>query len=119
MLPNNISRSTAVGAILQPGGPLRTQLTARAAAAWLSSEAMEADNATDFDFVLGVGKDERLMRRLNELERSTYIASGSLFVWEESDDEMGLKRWTDGRVWSQSRMREVCYISCVRLRRPD
>ncbi|KAI0748624.1 Gti1/Pac2 family-domain-containing protein [Daedaleopsis nitida] len=47
-----------------------------------------------------------VQRRLNELERSTYIASGSLFVWEESDDEMGLKRWTDGRVWSQSRMRE-------------
>ncbi|KAI0672736.1 Gti1/Pac2 family-domain-containing protein [Trametes maxima] len=45
-------------------------------------------------------------RRLNELERSSYIQSGSLFVWEESDDEMGLKRWTDGRVWSQSRMRE-------------
>ncbi|KAI0820191.1 Gti1/Pac2 family-domain-containing protein [Trametes gibbosa] len=45
-------------------------------------------------------------RRLNELERSNYIQSGSLFVWEESDDEMGLKRWTDGRVWSQSRMRE-------------
>jgi len=35
-----------------------------------------------------------------------YIVSGALFVWEESDDEMGLKRWTDGRVWSQSRMRE-------------
>ncbi len=51
-----------------------------------------------------------VVRRLNELERSTYIASGSLFVWEESDDEMGLKRWTDGRVWSQSRMREVCCL---------
>ncbi len=48
-----------------------------------------------------------VFRRLNELERSNYIQSGSLFVWEESDDEMGLKRWTDGRVWSQSRMREV------------
>lgn len=48
-----------------------------------------------------------VVRRLNELERSTYITSGALFVWEESDDEMGLKRWTDGRVWSQSRMREV------------
>ncbi|KAI0707868.1 Gti1/Pac2 family-domain-containing protein [Earliella scabrosa] len=53
-----------------------------------------------------LGHLKPVMRRLNELERSTYIASGSLFVWEESDDEMGLKRWTDGRVWSQSRMRE-------------
>ncbi|EMD38066.1 hypothetical protein CERSUDRAFT_152690 [Gelatoporia subvermispora B] len=47
-----------------------------------------------------------VQRRLNEMERSMYIVSGALFVWEESDDEMGLKRWTDGRVWSQSRMRE-------------
>lgn len=53
------------------------------------------------------GRLKPVLRRLNELERSTFIVSGSLFVWEESDDEMGLKRWTDGRVWSQSRMREV------------
>jgi Gti1/Pac2 family protein len=46
-------------------------------------------------------------RRLNEVERSMYIASGAIFIWEESDDDLGLKRWTDGRVWSQSRMREV------------
>lgn len=45
-------------------------------------------------------------RRLNEVERSMYIRSGSIFVWEESEDDLGLKRWTDGRVWSQSRMRE-------------
>ncbi|KAI0302203.1 Gti1/Pac2 family-domain-containing protein [Russula brevipes] len=45
-------------------------------------------------------------RRLNEVERSMYITSGAIFVWEESDDDLGLKRWTDGRVWSQSRMRE-------------
>ena len=77
VLPNNISRSTAVGAILQPGGPLRTQLTARAAAAWLSSEAMEADNATDFDFVLGVGKDERLMRRLNDLDNAETVSTNN------------------------------------------
>ena len=38
-----------------------------------------------------------VVRRLNELERASYIQSGSIFVWEESDDEMGLKRWTDNR----------------------
>ena len=38
-----------------------------------------------------------VVRRLNELERATYIQSGAIFVWEESDDEMGLKRWTDNR----------------------
>lgn len=52
-----------------------------------------------------------VQRRLNEYERSTYIISGSVFVWEESDEESGLKRWTDGRIWSQSRMREVNLMS--------
>ncbi|CAL1705281.1 unnamed protein product [Somion occarium] len=52
------------------------------------------------------GHLKAVVRRLNELERTTYIRSGSIFVWEESEDEMGLKRWTDGKVWSGSRMRE-------------
>jgi len=47
-----------------------------------------------------------VQRRLNEIERATFIQSGAIFVWEESEDDLGLKRWTDGRVWSQSRMRE-------------
>ncbi|KAJ7085799.1 Gti1/Pac2 family-domain-containing protein [Mycena belliarum] len=47
-----------------------------------------------------------ITRRLDENERSTLIQSGAVFVWEESDHAPGLKRWTDGRVWSQSRMRE-------------
>ncbi|KAJ7172202.1 Gti1/Pac2 family-domain-containing protein [Mycena filopes] len=47
-----------------------------------------------------------ITRRLDEHERSTLIQSGAVFVWEESDHAPGLKRWTDGRVWSQSRMRE-------------
>lgn len=36
-------------------------------------------------------------RRLNEMERSMYVQSGAVFVWEESDDESGLKRWTGTR----------------------
>ncbi|KAF5315538.1 hypothetical protein D9611_004872 [Ephemerocybe angulata] len=47
-----------------------------------------------------------VVRRLNEMERATYVRSGALFVWIECDDDAGLKRWTDGRVWGQSRMRE-------------
>ncbi|KAJ7775164.1 Gti1/Pac2 family-domain-containing protein [Mycena metata] len=47
-----------------------------------------------------------ITRRLDEHERSRLIQSGAVFVWEESDHAPGLKRWTDGRVWSQSRMRE-------------
>ncbi|KAF8965300.1 Gti1/Pac2 family-domain-containing protein [Flammula alnicola] len=47
-----------------------------------------------------------VMRRLNEMERGMLVRSGAVFVWFESDDDSGLKRWTDGRVWGQSRMRE-------------
>jgi hypothetical protein len=64
---------------------------------------------------------QRVERRLNEMERSMYIRSGAIFVWEECDDDLGLKRWTDGRIWSQSRMREVGFSAphvCA-LRRPD
>ncbi|KAL6301794.1 Gti1/Pac2 family-domain-containing protein [Sparassis latifolia] len=52
------------------------------------------------------GMLQPVVRRLNEMERYTYIKSGSIFVWEESEQDSGLKRWTDGRVWSQSHMRE-------------
>ncbi len=33
-------------------------------------------------------------RRLNESERLNYVRSGAVFVWEERDDDSGLKRWT-------------------------
>ncbi|KAJ3785673.1 Gti1/Pac2 family-domain-containing protein [Lentinula aff. detonsa] len=33
------------------------------------------------------------------------LSTGNVFVWEEAEDEGGLLRWTDGRRWSQSRMR--------------
>ncbi|KAJ7034467.1 Gti1/Pac2 family-domain-containing protein [Mycena alexandri] len=32
------------------------------------------------------------------------LTSGNVFVWEESIDEGGLVRWTDGRRWSQSKV---------------
>ncbi|CAA7271488.1 unnamed protein product [Cyclocybe aegerita] len=47
-----------------------------------------------------------IVRRLNEMERATLVRSGAIFVWFETEDDAGLKRWTDGRVWGQSRMRE-------------
>ncbi|PVF96157.1 hypothetical protein CPB86DRAFT_799156 [Serendipita vermifera] len=57
-----------------------------------------------------------IRRRLSPSERDL-LASGQVFVWEEAPtgaaagDEIsqttsGLERWTDGRRWSQSRMRE-------------
>jgi len=43
--------------------------------------------------------------RLGPTERDM-LRSGEIFVWEETDQKGGLERWTDGRRWSQSRMRE-------------
>lgn len=47
------------------------------------------------------GKLGRVSRRLHESERKK-IRSGSVFVFDEI--ESGVKRWTDGRVWSPSRI---------------
>ncbi|KAI8583897.1 hypothetical protein K450DRAFT_195618 [Umbelopsis ramanniana AG] len=43
----------------------------------------------------------RIRRRLSDRERSN-IRSGSVFVWYER--EAGMRRWTDGRSWSPSRV---------------
>ncbi|KAI4100519.1 MAG: hypothetical protein L6R37_005434 [Teloschistes peruensis] len=43
----------------------------------------------------------RVQRRLSEKERSS-IKSGSVFVWDER--EAGMRRWTDGKSWSASRV---------------
>ncbi|KAG8847954.1 hypothetical protein FRB96_001356 [Tulasnella sp. 330] len=43
-------------------------------------------------------------RRLSPTDRE--LESGEVFVWEEASYKGGLERWTDGKKWSQSRMRE-------------
>ncbi|ORX92477.1 hypothetical protein K493DRAFT_316572 [Basidiobolus meristosporus CBS 931.73] len=48
-----------------------------------------------------LGYLHRVQRRLSEKERQR-IRSGSVFVWEE--EESGMRRWTDGRTWSPSRV---------------
>ncbi|GBB87217.1 hypothetical protein RclHR1_13660001 [Rhizophagus clarus] len=48
-----------------------------------------------------VGFLSRIQRRLSEKERSS-IRSGSVFVWDER--EAGMRRWTDGKSWSASRV---------------
>jgi len=47
------------------------------------------------------GRLGRLRRRLHEKERKS-IRSGSVFVFDEQ--ESGIRRWTDGRLWSPSRI---------------
>ncbi|KAH8118105.1 Gti1/Pac2 family-domain-containing protein [Phellopilus nigrolimitatus] len=44
----------------------------------------------------------RITRRLNDLERRAMIRSGSIFIF--SDEESGIKRWTEGLSWSASRI---------------
>lgn len=48
-----------------------------------------------------IGRLQRVQRRLTEKERQL-IAPGSIFVWDEQ--EAGMKRWTDGKAWSASRV---------------
>ncbi|KAJ7087432.1 Gti1/Pac2 family-domain-containing protein [Mycena epipterygia] len=50
-----------------------------------------------------------IKRRLAPYERAK-LQSGNVFVWEESEDEDGLVRWTEGRRWSQSKMRGDCLV---------
>ncbi|EGO28773.1 glycosyltransferase family 20 protein [Serpula lacrymans var. lacrymans S7.9] len=69
VLPNNISRSTAVGAILHPGGPAHSPLSGRSV--WMSHDPTEGDGVHDeLDFVFAVGGDEKLLRRLNDLDNA-------------------------------------------------
>ncbi|KAM0346355.1 hypothetical protein ACHAP4_011726, partial [Fusarium culmorum] len=43
----------------------------------------------------------RVQRRLLEEEKQA-IRSGSVFVWDEG--EADIRRWTDGKIWSSSRV---------------
>ncbi|KAJ1834653.1 Gluconate transport-inducing protein [Coemansia sp. RSA 2711] len=54
-----------------------------------------------------LGYKQRVPRRLSDGERAA-IRSGSVFVWEEG--ESGMKRWTDGRSWSPSRV-QGCFLT--------
>jgi hypothetical protein len=44
----------------------------------------------------------KVERRLSEEERTTLVRNGATFVWDE--EESGVRRWTDGRVWGASRI---------------
>ncbi|KAJ7131301.1 Gti1/Pac2 family-domain-containing protein, partial [Mycena epipterygia] len=50
-----------------------------------------------------------IKRRLVPYERAQ-LRSGNVFVWEESEYEDGLVRWTEGRRWSQSKLRRDCLV---------
>ncbi|KAF7310535.1 Alpha,alpha-trehalose-phosphate synthase [Mycena chlorophos] len=74
VLPNNVSRSTAVGAILHPGGPAATTLQR---GGWISPNADDDGILNgDLDLILAVTGDEKLIRRLNEFEHAETVATG-------------------------------------------
>ncbi|KAF8494922.1 alpha-trehalose-phosphate synthase [Russula emetica] len=71
VLPNYISRSTAVGAILHAGGP-----TYSPRMPWILPEESESI-AHSKDFVLAIGQDEKLLRRLGELDNAETCSTGT------------------------------------------
>ncbi|KAJ2731858.1 Gluconate transport-inducing protein [Coemansia sp. BCRC 34962] len=58
-----------------------------------------------------LGKLQRRTRRLCDSERCQ-ITSGSVFVWDEG--ESGIRRWTDGKRWSPSRV-SGCFLVYTEL----
>ncbi|KAK9764166.1 Gluconate transport-inducing protein [Basidiobolus ranarum] len=54
-----------------------------------------------------LGQLRRVQRRLSDKERRS-LRSGSVYVWEE--EEASMKRWTDGRTWSPSRV-HGCFLT--------
>ncbi|KAJ2157831.1 Gluconate transport-inducing protein [Coemansia sp. RSA 552] len=48
----------------------------------------------------------RVQHRFGDRERQT-IRSGAVYVWDE--EETGMRRWTDGRTWSPSRV-HGCFL---------
>lgn len=60
------------------------------------------------------GVVSRVTRRLNETERRS-IRSGAVFIFDP--EESSIKRWTDGLVWSPSRI-VGNFLVCLRDSQP-
>lgn len=71
ILPSNISRSSAVGSILSPGGPGNSTLNLSTSPIWsINADFDRPEVDTDHDdgeFLMAISGDEKLLRRLNEL----------------------------------------------------
>ncbi|KAJ7907482.1 Gti1/Pac2 family-domain-containing protein [Mycena leptocephala] len=59
-------------------------------------------NALRLVYAAHLGIIPRMTRRLSDFERGTMIESGAVFVY--SVEESGITRWTDGLLWSPSRI---------------
>ncbi len=78
-----------MGAILHPGGPAHAPLSGRSA--WTSNDlAMESGD--DLEFVLAVSGDEKLLRRLNELDTAETCSTsgkGTDAKWQVDRSQVG------------------------------
>ncbi|KAJ7486715.1 Gti1/Pac2 family-domain-containing protein [Mycena latifolia] len=74
--------------------------------------ALHIRNASDVLVVLEAvrrGILPLISHRLSGSDRDQ-LRNGCVFVWEESQSEGGLVRWTDGRRWSQSKVCADCLL---------
>lgn len=58
-------------------------------ASWASPESIEHQHTSDVDFVLAIGKDEKLMRRLNELDNAETISTSGTWGTSGFSDGSG------------------------------
>ncbi|KNZ73603.1 Putative alpha,alpha-trehalose-phosphate synthase [UDP-forming] 106 kDa subunit [Termitomyces sp. J132] len=102
VLPNNVSRSTAVGAILHPNGPVRSSAASSSSSsssslltrAWMNPDVFDGSGSgvgvgsvgsgassssggvIEPTFILAISGDEKLLRRLNEVEGAETCSTG-------------------------------------------
>ncbi|KIJ61293.1 hypothetical protein HYDPIDRAFT_116039 [Hydnomerulius pinastri MD-312] len=93
------SRSTLVSARSKMQQPTRTRLRVRS-----------PQDAQVIFHAVALGVLPMVTRRLDAEERRA-ISSGSIFVWEERGPNpeatgLGIERWTDGKRWGPSRVRD-------------
>lgn len=81
-----------MGAILNPNGPAHSQ-TPGGPAAWLTADAIDiTEDAAHMDFVLAISKDEKLMRRLNDLDNAETCSTGKKGTdakWKLKPEQVG------------------------------
>lgn len=73
-----------------------------------TQEALKLLAACDLPDTTPGHPPRRIPRRLLDSERAALVRSGNVFVWDEA--EAGIRRWTDGRVWSASRV-NGCFLT--------
>ncbi|KAG0698556.1 glycosyltransferase family 20 protein [Suillus ampliporus] len=95
VLPNNISRSTAVGAILHPGGPAYSPRSSSMPDPDVHAH-VGGGVGGEAGFVFAVGGDEKLLRRLNELDNAETVSTsgkGTDAKWKLDAGDVGDVMW--------------------------